>query len=255
MKLWHGNLKQYILIVFLSLFRSTVQIAHLAIIFFKSRTWFRVLLRSNLLSFFLQGDHESTKGCLTSFRGLKATGQADRQIECSLCHASGSNGKLLDQRRDFSNYQTTRRRFSTHLPIHKVEHRASFFKFHLLTTLKRDEETALCVPPKSGSVPSYFDRGSKPGQSNWDNWSISPSSPPTKLKIAQTFKLHLLTTLQRGEGTTLCMPKKSGSLSYYRVKKQVRRFSLLHINTSTFICKGFKGFQDEERSGMQKIRA
>ena len=45
---------------------------------FKSRTWFRVLLRSNLLSFFLQGDHESTKGCLTSFRGLKATGQADR---------------------------------------------------------------------------------------------------------------------------------------------------------------------------------
>ena len=78
MKLWHGNLKQYILIVFLSLFRSTVQIAHLAIIFFKSRTWFRVLSRSNLLSFFLQGDHESTKGCLTSFRGLKATGQADR---------------------------------------------------------------------------------------------------------------------------------------------------------------------------------
>lgn len=221
MKLWHGNLKQYILIVFLSLFRSTVQIAHLPIIFFKSRTWFRVLLRSNLLSFFLQGDHESTKGCLTSFRGLKATGQANRQIECSLCHASGSNGKLLDQRRDFSNYQTTRRRFSTHLPIHKVKHRASFFKFHLLTTLKRDEETALCVPPKSGSVPSYFDRGSKPGQSNWDNWSISPSSPPTKLKIAQTFKLHLLTTLQRGEGTTLCMPKKSEVFQVFLTGLQV----------------------------------
>ena len=61
---------------------------------------------------------------------------------------------------------------------------------------------------KSGSVPSYSDPGSKPGQNNWDTWSISPSSPFTKLKIAQAFKLHLLTTLQKGEGTTLCMPKK-----------------------------------------------
>lgn len=61
--------------------------------------------------------------------------------------------------------------------------------------------------PKSGSVPSYPDRRSKPGQNIWDTWSISPSSPLTKLKIAQAFKLHLLTTLQRGEGTTLCMPK------------------------------------------------
>ena len=65
------------------------------------------------------------------------------------------------------------------------------------------------MPPKSVSVPSYSDRGSKPGQNNWDTWSISLSSPLTKLKIAQAFKLHLLTTLQRGEGTTLCMPKKS----------------------------------------------
>lgn len=95
------------------------------------------------------------------------------------------------------------------LPIPKVENRASSFKFVLLRTRKRDEETALCVPKTSGSVPSYFDRGPKPGQSNWDNWSISPSSPLTKLKITQAFKLHLLTTLQRGEGTTLCMPKKS----------------------------------------------
>ena len=86
------------------------------------------------------------------------------------------------------------------------------------------------MPPKSGSVPSYSDRGSKPGQSNWDTWSISPSFPLTKLKIAQAFKLHLLTTLQRDEGTTLCMLKKIGSVSsffdrvvgsllYYRVRK------------------------------------
>ena len=79
MKLWRGNLKQYIFNCFskfVPLDSADGTPGHL--FFLKSRTWFRVSLRSNLRSFFLQGDHESTKGCLTSFRGLKATGQADR---------------------------------------------------------------------------------------------------------------------------------------------------------------------------------
>ena len=49
-----------------------------------------------------------------------------------------------------------------------------------------------------------------PRQNSWNTWSI-PLPPFTKLKITlESFpKLRFLTTLCGGEGTALCMPKKS----------------------------------------------